>query len=1236
MVRPTDHAIPPDEVAPATAATAAPPLADGAAPAILLPVRLETRWFEVGSPTELELRVRIFPDELHVPADDHDAPTAHERALAIAWWQARDAAPDGDAVAAAWQALVTAARPGRAAWLTRTFAPRATTPTQPPDVPPLPAGSPPTGVRALPDRWYVVGRRAEQTVFTATTAPVRPGLRATPDPADQPSASDRPAVGAQLDWLTAYPDAVAAGMAVSIRVARVDAEALDELIVVGLATTAGPESTALADLLAAHGRAGELALVADDAATNHTAEVRAAAPALAAGTIAAAGSALAELTSALGVPAEATRDAARDDHARDAVARAMATLIWPTTWGHFLAAMVGAPATAVEAARRLALDHLRPDGRWPILRVRDQPYGVLAATAPSRWPATAPGATLAGLLDELRRRWRPLLAGAPRLDDGGDLDRALVEVLRRGPRSVGWAARPAYGQEPAAVLLADRTGASLATVYQGLDRARARHRTSLDAIAARTPMSGPLPELVFEAAPLRVRVPPVAPPSADRDRPLVDNYLAILGDPATSAATLRAHAIAGAGPRPLLYLLARHAVLSAWAAAADRVLKTRGQATVGSVWDRVARAGLDGGRGDDLGGLRAAARTLAGRPVGELERLLAGYLDAASHRLDAWVAALATERLAAQRSARPRAAWLGGWGWLERPRPGRSTRPSADGYVHAPSLAQARSAAVLRAAFDAHQHDRIGPSLALDLTAERVHAARALLDDLRAGRSLAHSLGLWIEAWLTDHGQGGQIGPLRLAVAEASPGVDARALPLDGVRAFRRWNRPAPQDDVDPRLVTALRDRLDAVADLLLADGVHHAVHGDGVRAGLALDALERGDGPIPEPQLDRAVVDGPHRRWRVVLALAAGSSWPGTADCARAIAAPRLDAWAASALGPPTARTFRFTVGDGPTRQVTLADLGLCALDVATTVATAGLDGLATLAAARLGLGAAPVAAVADDDGDLVAVLAAAIGTVIRAARPLAAGDLGTTSSAAPPPLAPGALQAALADDDPVRAAALVGLPPLAHDPDALAGAVAARRALAATAPWTAAMGAEAAPPARTAAHQTTAVADAPPLTAWLADLARVRPHLDPLELLALLAPHAVAGQRRRTDDGVALVVVGTGTLDDELVVLDDWTELAPAPTATTGVALPFDAPRAQPPQTILLAVAPPERAWTVELLAATIAETVEVARLRAVDPAHFHDQVLPTIYLPDDPAEAVATVDLRAVAVQLPEVAP
>jgi hypothetical protein len=72
------------------------------------------------------------------------------------------------------------------------------------------------------------------------------------------------------------------------------------------------------------------------------------------------------------------------------------------------------------------------------------------------------------------------------------------------------------------------------------------------------------------------------------------------------------------------------------------------------------------------------------------------------------------------------------------------------------------------------------------------------------------------------------------------------------------------------------------------------------------------------------------------------------------------------------------------------------------------------------------------------------------------------------------------------------------------------------------------------------------------------------------------------------------------------------------------------------LLAVAPPERAWTVELLAATIAETVEVARLRAVDPAHFHDQVLPAIYLPDDPAEAVATVDLRAVAVQLPEVAP
>ena len=59
------------------------------------------------------------------------------------------------------------------------------------------------------------------------------------------------------------------------------------------------------------------------------------------------------------------------------------------------------------------------------------------------------------------------------------------------------------------------------------------------------------------------------------------------------------------------------------------------------------------------------------------------------------------------------------------------------------------------------------------------------------------------------------------------------------------------------------------------------------------------------------------------------------------------------------------------------------------------------------------------------------------------------------------------------------------------------------------------------------------------------------------------------------------------------------PASEVTTGVSFNYDAPGARPPQTVLLAVAPPgpER-WQVETLEQILLETLELAQLRAVDP--------------------------------------
>ena len=61
-------------------------------PVALLPVRLEARYFDGGQ----ELRVRIYPDQIHVDAHEPE-PTAAERDAAMAYWRARFAAPDAAA-----------------------------------------------------------------------------------------------------------------------------------------------------------------------------------------------------------------------------------------------------------------------------------------------------------------------------------------------------------------------------------------------------------------------------------------------------------------------------------------------------------------------------------------------------------------------------------------------------------------------------------------------------------------------------------------------------------------------------------------------------------------------------------------------------------------------------------------------------------------------------------------------------------------------------------------------------------------------------------------------------------------------------------------------------------------------------------------------------------------------------------------------------------------------------------
>jgi hypothetical protein len=68
--------------------------------------------------------------------------------------------------------------------------------------------------------------------------------------------------------------------------------------------------------------------------------------------------------------------------------------------------------------------------------------------------------------------------------------------------------------------------------------------------------------------------------------------------------------------------------------------------------------------------------------------------------------------------------------------------------------------------------------------------------------------------------------------------------------------------------------------------------------------------------------------------------------------------------------------------------------------------------------------------------------------------------------------------------------------------------------------------------------------------------------------------------------------------LLLEQLTEVLPAPAKTTGLAFHYDQPNAAPPQAIVLAV-PPRLGedWTLEMLEATVRETLDLAKLRMVD---------------------------------------
>jgi hypothetical protein len=100
--------------------------------------------------------------------------------------------------------------------------------------------------------------------------------------------------------------------------------------------------------------------------------------------------------------------------------------------------------------------------------------------------------------------------------------------------------------------------------------------------------------------------------------------------------------------------------------------------------------------------------------------------------------------------------------------------------------------------------------------------------------------------------------------------------------------------------------------------------------------------------------------------------------------------------------------------------------------------------------------------------------------------------------------------------------------------------------------------------------------------------------------------------------------------LLIDEWVEVVPSATETTGIAFQYDQPNAAPPQTILIAV-PPEIGvpWTAWSLQQVLLETLDLARIRVVDPDALNEigHYLPALYFSMNAAGHTVSTDFSPV---------
>jgi hypothetical protein len=735
------------------------------------------------------------------------------------------------------------------------------------------------------------------------------------------------------------------------------------------------------------------------------------------------------LAAALALP-DGGADLSRAPNASLAEQRTASLLVdalWQSTLGYYLDTLLDPFATddMVDLARDHAAHYLQPFGPYTALRIGSQPYGVLPVVAMDQFKADRPKGVESALYRFLlvaRWYWQDGIRDLPYMGRSGDPDDDLLKLLQLTPVATSARYRRALDTET----VSNTDGLKRLAMVQS-DILRSLILPQFASFAGPLFNVARITQLALYPTHTSLTAPWVQPGELAPGAPLDRNYVAEIAALARAGTTGQGDLNARSrSTYALLEMLLALAALTETKVSGDRtihdhlvelgtidvtmerssmrvastlgVYKSAEEAIAGQTYiqtpEQQSKAIIPALTGNDtvldfvikeaiaapekpsvrnLAMFLASLDALATRPVAEIDRAFRALLDCYSHRLDAWFTSLALRRLEAARASRPAGLHVGGYGWVENLRPDRT--PDSLGYVHAPSLTHASTAALLRSGHLSHRNSE-GEALNIDLSSARVRQGLSLIEGVAQGQPLSALLGYRFERGLRDRDirlarfilPFRKIAPLRPTVPDATAGpaesIAARDV-VDGVALLARWraegaalvnevNALGPSGPERDAIVAELRhleDLADSVSDIMTAESVFQTVRGNYERAGAAMAAFDRQSRP-PDPQVVRTPRSGMMFTQRVLLVLqdtALPAGWSGVRTDLRAQIEPRLNAWIGARLGDPgrfvlAANVWeRFVDDDGTehesivqTLTATLDELDLSPLSVVlTSVAT-------------------------------------------------------------------------------------------------------------------------------------------------------------------------------------------------------------------------------------------------------------------------------------------------------------